>query len=193
MNISAIRHILSQELGMILAVISVVIGLVSLYFTLKEKGKHKWSVVLLLVSLLAVTLLVANYITVQHSNNTPEEANYTVSSKKVMGDVELSYSESIDLLEILIKWEDNTTICDSMIATYGDHDFSEREINEAIETYPAIWRNEGITMQTTSQGFVEVGFHPGDLYGKTIYVLILNFNKDYGVDSYSIVTIPGKI
>ena len=110
-----------------------------------------------------------------------------------MGDIELSYSESVDLLEILIRWEDNTSICDSMIASFGDHEFTAEEIKDAISTYPTIWRNEGVTMQTTPREFIEVGFHPGNLYGKTIYVLILNFNKDYGVDSYSIVTIPGKI
>ena len=182
MNISAIRQILSQELGIILAVISVIIGFVSLYFTLREKGKHKWGLVLLVISLMLIAGLVINYIEMNQETEPTEEIDYTVSAKKTIGDIEFSYSDSVDLLEILIKWKDNTTICDSMIASFGDCEFTAEEINDAISTYPAIWQNEGLTIQTTPRDFVEVGFHPGDLYGKPIYVLILNFNQDYAVD-----------
>ena len=203
MSITEIRQVLSQQLGMILTVISVVIGFIALYVTLRDKGKKKWSVILLCGSLLMVAVLVANYITMNLPNdtsqgedytvNTSEEVNYTVSNRKAIGEVEFAYSESEDELDILIKWQDNSSICDSMIADYRDYEFTERDIEEAIEIYPVIWANEGVTMQRKPQAFIELGFHPGELYGKTIYVLILNFNKDCSVDSYSIVTIPGAI
>ena len=123
------------------------------------------------------------------SNNAAQNLSCEVSSSQRIAALSCEYTDSRkSQIAVHITLKDNTDIYNTMIAAYSNGRFTREAIHEAVETYPAIWKEEidaSAEPELTSTNY----FSPDEFAGGDVYVLLLHLNQDFGVEAYSIVTI----
>lgn len=123
------------------------------------------------------------------SNNVEQNLTCEVSSSQRIASLACRYTDSQkSQIEVQITLEDGGNIYNTLIAGYSDGRFTREMIKEAIETYPAIWKEEisaPAEPELTSTNY----FSPDEFAGGNVYVLLLHLNQNFEVEAYSIVTI----
>lgn len=123
------------------------------------------------------------------SNNVEQNLTCEVSSSQRIASLACRYTDSQkSQIEVQITLEDGGNIYNTLIAGYSDGRFTREIIKEAIETYPAIWKEEisaPAEPELTSTNY----FSPDEFAGGNVYVLLLHLNQNFEVEAYSIVTI----
>ena len=123
------------------------------------------------------------------SSNAAQNLTCEVSSSQRIASLACRYTDSQkSQIEVQITLEDGGNIYNTLIAGYSDGRFTREMIKEAIETYPAIWKEELRTPtepELTSTNY----FSPDEFSGGNVYVLLLHLNQNFDVEAYSVVTI----